>query len=108
MEAATHDNTCDCGAPFQPRAGYPRACSRCVWLDGRGPLEQDIILALREVQRATPSWLARELGKSQRSIGNSLRRLVDRGRVRRVEGVEVGGGGWHDSYISSVYSLRST
>lgn len=78
---------CDCGKPGRSRRHFPGeiVCDACAFLDGEGRIAREVIGLMREIASplAAPE-IARELDLNPEGVANILRRLHQRGRVKRL------------------------
>ncbi len=80
---------CECGRPMRSGAD---GCPRCRRLDGRFPLEADLISTLRTLGGcATYAALETEVEAMPRSIRRTIRRLAAEGRLRTFDESDDGG-----------------
>ena len=85
--AAVVGAECDCGSP---KAMGAEGCGRCLGLDGQGKAEGALIEALRSVSGpATVEALAFEARLSTRQVLRTVKRLMQRGRLRKLVDGEV-------------------
>ena len=90
---------CECGNSKGTRA---IACARCVFLDGRGVAEFEVIQLLRETGGGlTVLTIATEVRQEERNLRGVLRRLERKGRL--VRHLDEGGGGREEKRGAKAY-----
>ena len=69
--------TCECGAPGP-------VCERCRFLDGKRPIDAEVIGALRIVTPLSASDIAVLTGKLRENVSRCLTRLRRAGRIKHL------------------------